>query len=217
MKNKISWFAAAAVVGAAIVATVAVVVVRDGQGGEVGAPEAGHGANANWGSAGVSVVPLSDGDKEVIDAGAGYYFSMPSNWYVETSTVGTGALAVYPDYDPAAGGDAATCKIEISALGAKLNSADDLSSWITDHLHADPTADVHELSRTQMTVGGSRAIEWRGVLNSMTTTLVYAAGPEGIWEAVPSTLSESSDADNDDCDIVFEALLNNIHFGNYES
>lgn len=179
----------------------------------------------------VAVSPILGGDDEVVaNANAGYYFSMPANWYVEKN-VGAG-LAVYPDYDPKSG-VAPECKIEISDF-ANVGTGS-LNSWITNYLHADPTADVAEISRTPVQIGdasgggagantstSSSAIQWYGVLNGVTTTLVYALEPDtaqgqkNILEIAPSTLSESGDADNSDCDLVLQALVANLKFGAYE-
>lgn len=162
-----------------------------------------------------SVSPLPDGDQVVTNAAGGYSFSVPANWYVEKNT-GTD-LTIYPDYDPKSG-TPPECKIETSNL---VRDAGDLNAWITKYLHADPTAEVSEISRSPIKVGGSSAIEWRGVLNGVTTTLVYVAMPDGILELAPSTLaspsSSANDADTDDCDLALQALMANLNFGNNDA
>jgi hypothetical protein len=186
-------------------------------------------ASAPGGSLVESDRATSDGGDEVVaNAAEGYYFSMPTNWYVERGA--DSEFAVYPDYDPAdASSSPAQCKIEISAITLALDSGPitetGLSDWVTQILHADPTANIAEISRTPMVVGGTPALEWRGVLNNVTTTLVYAEAPAGtgavgsnnkIFEIAPSTLSEASDADNDSCDLDLQALVANFKFGAYE-
>lgn len=162
----------------------------------------------------IATSSLTDGDVIVADAPAGYYFSMPSNWYMEDNA-GAG-VTVYPDYSPAtASSSPARCKIEITGLAAAKGI--DLNAWITQNLHVDPTASVAEISRTPMKIDGNSGIMWRGVLNGVTTTLVYVPAPNGtMFEIAPSTLSEASDADNDDCNLDLQALVANFTFGSYE-
>jgi hypothetical protein len=232
MKNNQTRFVVLFAAVAVLVFAVAVVL----QGRLALAPDGmGYGGSGGINNSGVRTpVPDSvavsaadaDGDEVVSDVTAGYYFSMPSNWYVEKSA-GAG-LAVYPDYDPKSGA-VPDCKIEISVFGADISAANassggansgllNLNDWITSYLHADPTADVAEISRTPVelgeaggvangdadagVVGGtgatggvagatSSAIEWFGTLNGVATTLVYAAMPTAANDNGSDTGSEN--------------------------
>ncbi|HVO28845.1 MAG TPA: hypothetical protein VMT81_02595 [Candidatus Paceibacterota bacterium] len=154
-----------------------------------------------------AAAPLPDGDTVVKDSAAGYYFAVPANWYVENTTV-------YPDYDPSAGSASPECKIELSMLSPAAGS--DLGGWLTDYLHADPTAEVAELSRRNLTVGGAPAIEWQGRVDHATATLGYIALSGGVLEVAPSLLSGTGITEADDCYLPFEAVFNGIHIGQYE-
>ena len=151
-------------------------------------------------------------DQVVQNASDGYSFAMPASWYLEKND-GSGTT-VYPDYDPA-GGVAPECKMEISSFPAATapgagGRAADLNNWLTDHLHADPTVDVLEISRTNVKLGTSSALEWRGSLNGVTTTLVYAFANGKILEIAPSSLDPASDLDADDCDLMLQAFMANL-------
>lgn len=150
------------------------------------------------------------GDKTVENKAGGYSFTIPPNWYVEEDS--TAKATIYPDYDPSAAATApAQCKIEISTFAAASPSAG-LDSWITSNLHADPTVDVSEILRTPISIGGVAGIEWQGTLNGIETTLGYVLVNGTIFEIAPSTLSSAGDATNDDCDLVFQALLSKLNF-----
>jgi hypothetical protein len=153
-------------------------------------------------------------DKTLANASETYSMVVPKNWYTEES--GT-EMSIYPDYDPAdASSSPPTCKIEISSFVTSHGT--NLDTWLTNDLHADPTASIAEISRAPIVVGphAISGIEWRGVLNGVTTTLVYAEGPNDIFEIAPSTLSEARDADNDDCSLDLQALVANFDITNYE-
>lgn len=224
MKNNITNIIVGCI--AILAAVFAVIVVvgghRAGDGNaSVGVGSSGQGAGDIAGGGAtpddVSVEPAPDGDSDdeiVTDQTAGYSFSMPTNWYLEPNA-GAG-VTVYPDYDPTSG-DQAACKIEISSLaadpGAVANEAG-LSTWVTAQLHADPTADIAETARTDITIGTSTAIEWQGELNGVSTTLVYVPTVDGknILEFAPSTLAADDSADGgDDCTIELQALLANLN------
>ncbi len=199
----------------AIVAAVFAVVVvvgghRTGDGGVGSGMEGSSGAGGSATTDTVSVTPAPGGDTDdeiVTDQTAGYSFTMPTNWYLEPNA-GAG-VTVYPDYDPASGEQAA-CKIEISEIDG--DGASNLNTWITSYLHADPTADISEGSRANITVGTTTAIEWQGTLNGVSTTLVYAAASNGkdVLEFAPSTLAADDAAGGDDCTIELQALLANL-------
>lgn len=198
-------------------------VSGDGVGAIGGAGSGGGGARSPVPDK-ISVVPLPSGDTMVANASAGYFFSMPANWYLE-NRAGAG-IAVYPDYDPKSGASP-ECKLEISVFvsasstaGGKSADVAHLGAWITDYLRTDPTADIREISRTPFLVDSNPAIEWRGILNNVTTTLIYSVMPvkgnNQILEVAPSTLSGAGDAGSDDCDFDLQALVANLKFGAYE-
>jgi hypothetical protein len=169
----------------------------------------------------VLVMPPADGsgsgDEIVENSTAGYYFSMPSNWYVEKNA-GAG-IAIYPDYDPSdASSSPAECKIEIAGFSG-AGGVTDLNSWVTGELHADPTADISEDAQTNLEIGSSSAIEWQGTMNGVSTTLVYVLSGGNVFEIAPSTLSSGDGSGDDagDCNLELQALVTNLHFGNYEN
>jgi hypothetical protein len=223
-------------IGAAVFAVVVVVGghrTGDGGAGSAGGETSGLVGAGKAGSAApdevlVAPAPNGDTDDEVVtDQTDGYSFTMPTNWYLEPNA-GAG-VTIYPDYDPGASDDQASCKIEIAELAGDgsngASAATDLNDWITAQLHADPTADVTETARTTIRVGlgsgdnTSTAIEWQGALNGVSTTLVYALAPDGsgVLEFAPSTLadddaSEAGDGSaTDDCTIELQALLANLN------
>jgi hypothetical protein len=224
MKNNITNFIVGCIAIAAAVFAVVVVVGgghRTGDGGAAQGPSglagAGEVGSAAPDEVSVAQAPGDDVDDEVVtDQTAGYSFTMPTNWYLEPNA-GAG-VTVYPNYDPnKAGGDEAACKIEISEIaGDGSNGNSNLNSWITTYLHADPTADVSENSRTNITIGvegdTTTAIEWQGALNGVSTTLVYTPAPDGsdVLEFAPSTLAEDNAVGGDDCSIELQALLANL-------
>jgi hypothetical protein len=225
MKNKNNIFV---VVFAVVLAAVAAVILfreraqAPGNGVVVGTTATGAGTDD------ITAIPSPEGDDDQVveNKTAGYFFTAPADWYVERSA-GTG-LAVYPDYDPTSG-EAPTCKIEVSAFsGADVS---DLDAWVTAHLHADPTASVVEDSRQNIATAdgaSSTALEWRGTLNGIATTLGYAEGngPDGgggeILEFAASSLTEPGTGSNsdvtgsDDCGLMVEPLVANLHFGDYQ-
>jgi hypothetical protein len=170
----------------------------------------------------ISVVAAGNGDEVVVNTTAGYYVTVPSDWYVEKS-VGSG-LTVYPDYDPERG-ELPDCKLEVSLDSRGSGNKEDLNAWVTRRLHADPTTDMSEISRVSSVVGfepTSSAVEWRGDLNGVTTTLVYAAMPDdgrggdtNVLEIAPSALSGAG-LGSGDCDLDMQALVASLRFGHYE-
>jgi hypothetical protein len=156
-------------------------------------------------------------DRFISNTADGYSFTMPPNWYLEKS--GNGTFTVYPDYDPDAASSSGSpdCKIEVSTLagpgGSEKITPEVLNPWITQYLHADPTAVISETSRRNFQIGSVQAVEWNGVLNGVKTTLAYI--PAGgvalgkIIEVAPSSLSGASDADGD-CSLDFQAFLANL-------
>lgn len=216
-KNIINFLIGAVTVIAVVFAVAVVIDGQDSGGPDMNGPLSSS-SSAQVGNStpdAVSISQLPDGDNETVKNNTGgYSFTMPTNWYLENNT-GEG-VTVYPDYDPKSG-DAPTCKIEVSSFGSAAigSSAGSLNDWITRHLHADPTADISESSRTDLNVGGSSAIEWQGSLNGVTTTLVYVSTPTGdLLEFAPSTLATPDDPDADDCGLALQAMLSNIQFGN---
>jgi hypothetical protein len=240
MKNNITNIIVGCIAIVAAVFAVAVVVgghrTGDGSGGAGSGLTgtsglAGTGGSATPDDVSVAPVPSDDGgasdDEVVTDQTDGYSFTMPTDWYLEPNA-GAG-VTVYPDYDPTSG-DEAACKIEISELATggtdaaggsgAVTDESSLNAWITSYLHADPTADISEYSRTDITIGAgdstTTAIEWQGALNGVSTTLVYAVAPASdgngssganILEFAPSTLVAE---DGDDCTIELQALLANF-------
>lgn len=161
----------------------------------------------------IAVVNALDGSgHQIVDDKTGnYHFAMPTSWYLEKNA-GLG-LTIYPDYSPASS-SSPTCKIEISRF--PVASGTDLNDWLTKYFAADPTADITQTSLSQIAIQGAKtALEWRGTMNSATTTLVYAQGVDEILEIAPSSLSQASDADNDDCDDALQQFLLNLTLGNY--
>jgi len=168
---------------------------------------------------GPSFAPIvnNPSDRFISNTPEGYSFTMPSNWYLEKN--GNGTLIVYPDYDPSTASSSSSpdCKIEVSTLsgpgGSEKITPEALNSWITQYLHADPTAIVSEISRKNFEIGSAQAVEWNGVLNSVTTTLAYipagGAARGKIIEVAPSSLLDASDADGD-CNLDFHAFLANL-------
>jgi hypothetical protein len=155
--------------------------------------------------------PVSD--ENITNKAEGYSFTMPRNWYSEKN--GDTDLTIYPDYDPKkASSTSADCKIEISAIPGFVG---DLNAWITKYLHADPTVSVSEISRNTFQLGQAGegfGIEWKGILNGVTTTLAYiqaGGSAQGkILEIAPSTLSSTDDIEDGDCGLDFHAVLANI-------
>jgi len=131
---------------------------------------------------------------------AGYAIAIPKNWYLERSA-GSG-VTVYPKAD---------CKIEISKLANPDQK--NLADWLTKYLHADPTADVSEISRATTTVGGAPAIIWIGALNGVSSTLAYVAADGSVIEIAPSIIAASGSApSNIDCGSAFQTILHNFQF-----
>lgn len=155
----------------------------------------------------ISVVAGSGGQEIVQNETDHYTVAVPDSWYIEKSA-GAG-LAVYPNYDPASG-LAPECKIEVFSFASA--STTDLNAWLTNDLHADPTADISEISRTNLNIGSSSGLEWRGSFNGVMTTLVYVLAGGKVFEIAPSTLSDASDADNDFCDPALQEFLSNLQF-----
>lgn len=117
---------------------------------------------------------------------AGYAMVIPRTWYLEKSE-GSG-VGVYPDYD-AAGKIPPDCKIEISTLSNQSRAS--LADWLAAYFHADPTADVREISRATMTVSGAPAVVWTGLLDGISSTLAYVATGTKVYEIAPSWISGS--------------------------
>lgn len=141
---------------------------------------------------------------EIIRSESGEYsFRLPSGWYLERNDAS--GVTVYPDYDPRA----LRCKIEVSALDGGVS---DLDAWITSRLAADPTGDNVEFSRIPKHVGGRPAIEWRGAMNGVTTTLDYVSAGQKVFEIAPSALGETDTVDNDSCAGALEKFTSKIIF-----
>ena len=189
--------------------------VVDNSGGSSAAPTSG-----SSGPPARMIVSGAEGDVVVQDATADYHVSIPSNWYAEKNA--DSGLTIYPDYNPKT--DAApSCKIEISRFSVPKNT--DLAAWLNGYLHADPTQSVTELSRAPIAVDGVTGIAWSGVMNGVTSTLIYAKTSEvggagvvvddNIFEIAESPLSEAGSADDGDCNLALQALVANFHFGSY--
>jgi hypothetical protein len=163
------------------------------------------------GSDGSLASSTSQTGKIITNSFGGFSFAMPEGWYLENNA--SGNVVVYPDYDPS-GTTAPTCKIEISDFAVVKNT--DLSDWLSQYFKADPTADISQASLSQITVGSVSGLEWRGVMNGATTTLVYAEKDRKIIEIAPSSLSSGSDTDNDDCAPALQDLLLNFTFSKDE-
>jgi hypothetical protein len=188
----------------------------------------------------VSMAKSESGGQIIENKSAGYYFSKPEGWFLEKNT-GSDVI-LYPGYSPedvSADGDGANadvasstpaCKIEISTLlgkgGAMADGVvSDLDAFVTSNLHADPTAEILEASRSPMVIGSaglstSSALEWRGSLNGVSTTLVYAsananASSGKVVEFAPIAANGTGDSDGDDCELMLRDLLAGFHFGNY--
>jgi hypothetical protein len=140
---------------------------------------------------------------------AGYAVTVPQDWYFEESA-GSG-VTVYPDYD-AAGKAPPACKIEISAMPnpARLGLAD----WLAAYLRKDPTADVSEISRTAIAIGGAPGIMWSGALNGISSTLAYAATGTDVYEIAPSAIAPSGNIAPfpADCSGALQTIIENFEF-----
>ena len=139
-------------------------------------------------------------DEQVIANSAAHYrFTVPASWYIEKN--GAMSLAVYPDYDPKSGTQP-SCKIEISALENKSNTA--LPGWLTEHLHQDPTTEIMQTSQSISRISDHDAITWTGALNGASTTLVYVSGAELVYEFAPSRITKT------DCQAALKLVLKNF-------
>jgi hypothetical protein len=107
--------------------------------------------------------------------------------------------------------------MEISALQNPGNA--DLDDWLTDYLHADPTADVVESSRMPSTVSGHPAVTWVGALNGVSTTLAYVSREDGLlYEIAPSVIQNVAAASGivagassvAQCSAAFQSLMSSF-------
>ncbi len=114
----------------------------------------------------------------------GYTVAIPSDWHLEQSS-GAG-IAVYAAPDSRG---TYPCKIEISEL--RNPSRQELVTWLESYLRADPTAEVREFSRNQVTIARSSAIAWPGILNGISSTLAYVATGTAVYEFAPSVVVAS--------------------------
>lgn len=141
-------------------------------------------------------------DQSIADGATGYHFVIPASWYFEKNS--SSGFAVYPDYSPAessslsapnsANSAAPLCKIEVSIFPYSPATAP--GDWIASQLSVDPTQDIKEQSTAQVALGDAQGIEWNGTMNGIPTTLVYAFTDDKAYEIAPSTLSETSTAEN---------------------
>jgi hypothetical protein len=162
----------------------------------------------------ITTQSLTHGNVLIANATARYGLIVPTTWYLEKKA--GGGITLYPDYDPAKKIPPA-CKMEISALQNPGNA--DLDDWLTDYLHADPTADVVESSRMPSTVSGHPAVTWVGALNGVSTTLAYVSREDGLlYEIAPSVIQNVAAASGivagassvAQCSAAFQSLMSSF-------
>ena len=164
---------------------------------------------------GVAVVVIVKGREnqgQTVENGTkDFSFLLPSTWYLERNDA-SGAT-IYPDYSES-GNSEPTCKIEISSVGSLAANASqaDLNDWVGQYIHKDSMSDILEISRSAPDISGAVAVEWRGIMNGATTTLVYAASQGKIFEIAPSTMISGSEADNEDCLPALKEFLPTLQF-----
>lgn len=160
----------------------------------------------------ITTQALTHGNELVTNVTARYEAIVPATWYLEKKD-GSG-ITLYPDYDPAKK-ILPACKMEISVLQNPTNA--DLDDWLTDYLHADPTADVVESSRMPSTVSGHPAVTWTGSLNGISTTLAYVSREDGsLYEIAPSAIENVASQDIPQnsgaaqCSAAFQSLMSSF-------
>lgn len=154
---------------------------------------------------------LTNGNTLITNLTAHYELIIPATWYMEKQT-GSG-ITLYPDYDPNKKLQP-TCKLAISLLQNQQSA--DLDNWLTEYLHADPTADVVESTREPSTISGHPAITWIGTLNGVSTTLAYISREDGsLYEIAPSLIEGSGNPASNisldaQCPRAFQSLLSSF-------
>lgn len=184
----------------------AVVVFIMARHGRIGAQPSGASLNADD----ISQALLPDGSHFVSDKTGGYSFVLPPSWYLENKK-GSG-VAVYPDYRPEAS-SSPECKIEVSLF--RDIPAADMDHWLAAHLSEDPTIAVAEISSEGLSVSGAdAALEWKGTMDGVATTLAYVAAEGNIYEIAPSVLDIRKADGNAVCDAALTQFINGMHFEN---
>jgi len=151
---------------------------------------------------------LSNGNHLINDRTGGYSFILPISWFFEKKD-GSG-IAVYPDYDPRKN-VTPKCKIEISVF--KNIAASKMDSWVTSHIHEDPTVAVNETFRNMFSVpGATSAFNWNGTMDGIATTIAYLSANGNIYEIAPSVLDIKKADGNDMCNAGFKSFLSGISF-----
>ncbi len=138
-------------------------------------------------------------------SGDGYSLGVPTDWHVEQN--GQDVLAAYPDYQAAVSSSAASCKIEMSVFPytPSVSAAD----WISGRIGADPSLVVAEQSSEDITINGGSGVKWNGLIDGVSTTLVYAFSSDHAYEIAPSVINETS-AGNAPCTAALETFISQL-------
>jgi hypothetical protein len=147
-----------------------------------------------------------DGAREIVNRTAGYAFEVPSSWYVDAD--GSGAT-IYPDYVPG-GSSVPQCKLELSVFENSQNM--DLSDWMANYFSKDPTVVFHERSMEAFHLGGVSGILWKGEIDGIDVSLIYAPQNGKIYEFAPSSLALDK-ISNSDCAALMDPLFEKLHLG----
>lgn len=152
----------------------------------------------------IVIIKLPNGDQLVENKTQEYSATIPDNWYVEKDNFGT---VVYSNYNPEDKNLLPSCKIETSIL--PNNNGFNLSQWINEYLHQDPTISVQSISTQPINVAGHQAIKWTGKIDGISTILVYINSGSKIYEIAPSS-TDNKDVITE-CGNAIDSYLSNFN------